>query len=72
MARAATSRSTASTAATGAWASAVLAEALPGNAISPRASAGGGGQALLGWIQEEGGANRVKALLQPLTDTPGQ
>ena len=33
---------------------------------------GGGGQALLGWIQAEGGANRVKALLQPLTNTPGQ
>jgi hypothetical protein len=58
--------------ATGAWASAVFAEALPGDATSPRASAGGGGQALLGWIQEEDGANRVKALLQPLTNTPGQ
>jgi hypothetical protein len=57
--------------ATGAWASAVLAETQPGNAISPRASTSGG-QALLGWIQEEGGANRVKALLQPLTNTPGQ
>jgi hypothetical protein len=52
----------------GAWASAVLAETQPGNAISPRASAGGG-QALLGWIQSEGGANRVKALLQPLDNT---
>jgi len=59
-------------AATGTWASAVLAETEPGNAISPRASAGGGGQALLGWIQAEGGANRVKALLQPLTNTLGQ
>jgi hypothetical protein len=58
-------------AATGTWASAVLAETEPGNAISPRASANGG-QALLGWIQSEGGANRVKALLQPLTSTPGQ
>jgi hypothetical protein len=49
----------------GAWASAVLAETQPGNAISPGASANGG-QGLLGWIQSEGGANRVKALLQPL------
>jgi hypothetical protein len=57
--------------ATASWESAVLAEAEPGNAISPRASANGG-QALLGWIQDEGGANRVKALLQPLTNTPGQ
>ena len=57
--------------ATGTWASAVLAEAEPGNAISPDASANGG-QALLGWIQEEGGVNRVKALLQPLSDTPSQ
>ena len=51
--------------ATGTWASAVLAETQPGNAISPRASANGG-QALLGWIQAEGGVNRVKALLQPI------
>jgi hypothetical protein len=57
--------------ATGTWASAVLAETQPGDAINPRASANGG-QALLGWIQEEGGANRVKVLLQPLTNTPGQ
>ena len=57
--------------AAGAWASAVLAETQPDNAISPRASASGG-QVLLGWIQSEGGANRVKALLQPLTNTPGQ
>jgi hypothetical protein len=49
----------------------VLAETQPGNATSPRASAAGG-QALLGWIQEEGGVNRVKALLQPLTNMPGQ
>jgi hypothetical protein len=56
--------------ATGTWASAVLAETQSSNAISPRASANGG-RALLGWIQEEGGANRVKALLQPLADTPG-
>jgi hypothetical protein len=55
----------------GTWASAVLAETQPGNATSPRASAAGG-QALLGWIQEEGGVNRVKALLQPLADTPGR
>jgi hypothetical protein len=51
--------------AAGAWAPAVLAENQPGNAISPSASASGG-QALLGWIQSEGGVNRVKALLQPL------
>jgi len=57
--------------ATGTWADAVLAEAEPGNAFSPHASANGG-QVLLGWIQDEGGANRVKALLQPLTNTPGQ
>jgi hypothetical protein len=58
-------------AATGTWAGAVLAETEPGNAISPRASANGG-QALLGWIQDEGGVNHVKALLQPLINTPGQ
>jgi hypothetical protein len=51
--------------AAGAWAPAVLAETEPGNAISPRASANGG-KALLGWIQSEGGVNRVKALLQSL------
>jgi hypothetical protein len=54
------------------WAGAVLAETQPGNATSPRASASGG-QALLGWIQSEGGeggANRVKALLKPLASTP--
>jgi hypothetical protein len=55
--------------ATGAWAGAVLAETQPGNAISPHASASGG-RVLLGWIQAEGSANRVKALLQPLADTP--
>ena len=53
--------------ATSAWAGAVFAETQPGNATEPRASASGG-QALLGWIQSEGGANRVKALLQPLAD----
>jgi len=57
--------------ATGAWASAVFAEAQPGNAISPRTSASGG-QALLGWIQSEDGANHVKALLQPLANPPSQ
>lgn len=57
--------------ATGAWTRAVVAEAGPGDAISPRASANGG-QALLGWIRAEGGANRVKALLQPLADTRSQ
>lgn len=57
--------------ATGTWAGAVLAETQPGDAISPSASAGGG-QALLGWIQAEGGVNRIKVLLQPLNDTTGQ
>ena len=51
------------------WSVAVLAESLPGNAISPTASAGGG-QALLGWIQSEGGTNRVKASLQSLVGPP--
>jgi hypothetical protein len=55
--------------ATGAWASAVFAETEPGDAISPRVSARGG-QALIGWIQAEAGANRVKVLLQPLDDAP--
>jgi hypothetical protein len=57
--------------ATASWDSAVLAETEPGDTgfQGPRASANGG-QALLGWIQAEGGVNRVKALLQPLTDTP--
>jgi hypothetical protein len=53
--------------AAGAWAGAVLAEAQPGNALSPRVSAAAG-QALLGWIQAEGSVNRVKALLQPLAE----
>ncbi len=57
--------------ATGAWTKAVFAETQSGNAISPRASASGG-QALLGWIQSEGGANRVKVVLQPLDDPPGR
>jgi len=57
--------------ASGTWASAVFAETLPGNAISPRTSASGG-QALLGWIQSEGGENHVKALLQGLADPPSQ
>ncbi|HEX6721935.1 MAG TPA: hypothetical protein VF107_10225 [Burkholderiaceae bacterium] len=57
--------------ATGAWTKAVFAETQPGNAISPRASASGG-QALLGWIQSEGGVNRVKVVLQPLVDPPGR
>jgi hypothetical protein len=56
--------------ATGTWAPAVFAEAELGDAISPRASANGG-QAMLGWIQSEGGANRVKALLQALTSATG-
>jgi len=57
--------------ATGAWTKAMLVETQPGNAISPSASANGG-QALLGWIQAEGGVNRVKALLQPLVNPPSQ
>jgi hypothetical protein len=57
--------------ATGSWASAVLAETQPGSATSPRASASGG-QALLGWIQSEDGANRVKVLLQPFANTAGR
>jgi hypothetical protein len=56
---------------TASWDSAVLAETEPGDTgfQGPRASANGG-HALLGWIQAEGGVNRVKALLQPLTATP--
>jgi hypothetical protein len=57
--------------ATGTWGSAVFAEMQPGDVLRPFASVNGG-QALLGWIQVEGGVRRVKALLQPLTDTPGQ
>src|SRR5262249_34191380 len=53
------------------WTQAIFAETQSGNASSPRASATGG-QALLGWIQSEGGANRVKALLQSLADAPSQ
>ena len=52
-------------AATGLWSGAAFAETQAGNAISPGASAGGG-QMLLGWIQSQGGVNRVKALVQPL------
>ena len=55
--------------ATASWAGAVLAETQPGNAIGPRASAAGG-QALLGWIQSEGGVNRVKVVLQPMDEAP--
>jgi hypothetical protein len=58
--------------ATGTWGSAVFAEMQPGDVqVGPLVSANGG-QALLGWIQVEGGVNRVKALLQPLTNTPSQ
>jgi hypothetical protein len=57
--------------ATGAWTGAVFAETQPGNAISPHASASGG-RALLGWLQAEEGAHRVKALLQPLADVPAE
>jgi hypothetical protein len=49
----------------GTWDSAVFAETQPGHAISPHASASGG-QALLGWIQSEDGANHVKARLHAL------
>jgi hypothetical protein len=59
--------------ATGTWTSAVFAEMEPGDARGGPDASANGGQALLGWIQAEGGANRrVKALLQPLTNTPGQ
>jgi hypothetical protein len=58
-------------AAVGSWASAAFAEMQPGNAISPSASASGG-EAMLGWIQSENGANRVKALVQPFVDSSGQ
>lgn len=56
-------------AATGKWLSAGLAETEPGSATSPRASANGG-NALLGWIQSEGGVNQVKAFVQPLSQLP--
>ena len=49
--------------ASGAWADAVLAETQPGDAVDPRASASGA-KSLIGWIQSEGDANRVKALVQ--------
>jgi hypothetical protein len=55
--------------AAGTWEMAVLAETQSGNAISPRASAIVGGHALLGWIQSEDGANRVKAVLHPLDNS---
>ena len=59
---------------TGTWASAVLIEGQADIAFSSRrpSASASGGQALLGWIQAEGGVNRVKALLQPLTDTPSR
>lgn len=50
----------------GSWLPATLAETTPGNAVSPRASAAAG-TALLGWIQSEGGSDRVKVLVQPLS-----
>jgi hypothetical protein len=53
--------------ATGTWKRAELAETQPGQASSPRASTVGG-QALLGWIQSENGANRVKVVLHPFAD----
>jgi len=37
-----------------------------------RAQAPAAAGALLAWVQAEGDVNRVKALLQPLTSTPGQ
>jgi hypothetical protein len=55
--------------ATGAWEPAALAEMEPGNATGPRASASGG-HWLLGWIQSEGGADRVKVMLQSLPNAP--
>jgi hypothetical protein len=53
----------------GTWLPAMLAETGPGNASSPRASANSG-QALLGWLQSEGGVNRVKVVLKSLADFP--
>jgi hypothetical protein len=60
--------------ATGTWGSAVFAATQPvdvGRPLFPSVSANGG-QALLGWVEFEGNVWRVKALLQPLTDTPSQ
>jgi hypothetical protein len=60
--------------ATGTWGSAVFAATQPvdvGRPLFPSVSANGG-QALLGWVEFEGNVWRVKALLQPLADTPSQ
>ena len=59
---------------TGTWASAVLVEGQADIAFSSRrpSASASGGQALLGWIQPEGGANRIKALLQSLDSPPSQ
>jgi hypothetical protein len=57
--------------ATGTWASALFAEMQPTDARGGADVSANGGQALLGWIQD-GAVRRVKALLQPLTDTPSQ
>ena len=59
---------------TGTWASAVLIEGQADIAFSSRrpSASASGGQALLGWIQPEGGANRIKALLQSLDSPPNQ
>ena len=55
-----------------AWGRAVFADMPSLQMRGPDASANGG-QALLGWIRSEGSdGRRVKALLQPLSDTPSQ
>lgn len=55
--------------ATDSWSPAVL---LQRGAIAwkPRVSAGGGGQALVAWVQYDEGVGRVKALTLPLTPAP--
>jgi hypothetical protein len=60
--------------ATGTWAAAVLVEGQTVSLLNPRSpsASASGGQALLGWIQPEGGVNRIKVLLQPLDETPSQ
>lgn len=56
-------------AASGTWAEASLAEDGAGAAFSPSVSAAAG-QALVGWLQAEGGTVRVKASLQALGGAP--
>ena len=53
--------------ATGTWSPAVLAETQAGDATGPRVSESRG-QALVGWIQFEGGVWRVKATVVPMHD----